>query len=47
MVESRYFGGLEVAEVASLLDVSKRQSCQDWRAAKAWLASQIARARGV
>jgi RNA polymerase sigma factor (TIGR02999 family) len=47
MVESRYFGGLEVAEVASLLDVSEATILRDWRAAKAWLAAQIARTRGV
>jgi RNA polymerase sigma factor (TIGR02999 family) len=47
MVESRYFGGLDVAEVASLLDVSEATILRDWRAAKAWLAAQIARTRGV
>jgi RNA polymerase sigma factor (TIGR02999 family) len=47
MVESRYFGGLEVAEVASLLDVSEATILRDWRAAKAWLAAQIARTRGI
>ena len=47
MVESRYFGGLEVAEVASLLDVSEATILRDWRAAKAWLAAQMARTRGV
>jgi RNA polymerase sigma factor (TIGR02999 family) len=47
MVESRYFGGLEVAEVASLLDVSEATILRDWRAAKAWLAAQIARTRAV
>jgi RNA polymerase sigma factor (TIGR02999 family) len=47
MVESRYFGGLEVAEVALLLDVSEATILRDWRAAKAWLAAQIARTRGV
>jgi RNA polymerase sigma factor (TIGR02999 family) len=42
MVESRYFGGLEVAEVAALLEVSEATVLRDWRAARAWLASQVA-----
>ena len=44
MVESRYFGGLDVAETAALLAVSEATILRDWRAAKAWLASEIARA---
>jgi RNA polymerase sigma factor (TIGR02999 family) len=38
MVESRFFGGLEIAEIAQLLDVSEATILRDWRAAKAWLA---------
>jgi RNA polymerase sigma factor (TIGR02999 family) len=45
MVESRYFGGLEVSEVALLLEVSEATVLRDWRAAKAWLAAQIVRRR--
>ena len=45
MVESRYFGGLDVTEAASLLDVSEATIQRDWRAAKAWLAAQIVRTR--
>jgi RNA polymerase sigma factor (TIGR02999 family) len=45
MVESRYFAGLEVAEVAALLDVSEATIQRDWRAARAWLAAQIERTR--
>ncbi len=41
MVEYRFFAGLEVAEVASLLEVSEATILRDWRAAKAWLASEI------
>jgi RNA polymerase sigma factor (TIGR02999 family) len=41
MVESRYFGGLDVAETAQLLEVSEATVLRDWRAAKAWLASQL------
>ena len=35
MVESRFFGGLDVAETAQLLDVSEATVLRDWRAAKA------------
>jgi len=47
MVESRFFGGLDVAEVAALLEVSEATIERDWRAAKAWLAAQIVRTRSV
>lgn len=43
MVESRFFGGLEVAEIAQLLEVSEVTILRDWRAAKAWLAHQLRR----
>jgi RNA polymerase sigma factor (TIGR02999 family) len=45
MIESRYFGGLDVTETAALLEVSEATILRDWRAARAWLASQIARTR--
>jgi len=41
VVECRFFGGLNVAEAASLLGVSESVIERDWRAAKAWLASTI------
>src|SRR5579871_1911458 len=41
MVESRFFGGLEVAETAELLQVSEATVLRDWRAARAWLAHEI------
>lgn len=41
MVESRFFGGLNVTETANLLGVSESVIERDWRAAKAWLASKI------
>lgn len=43
MVESRFFGGLEMREIAELLQVSEATLLRDWRAAKAWLAGQIAK----
>lgn len=41
VVECRFFGGLNVAEAASLLGVSESVIERDWRAAKAWLSSAI------
>lgn len=41
IVESRFFGGLEVAEVAELLEVSEATVTRDWRAAKAWLGLRL------
>lgn len=41
MVEGRFFGGLDVAETAQLLDVSEATVLRDWRAARAWLAVQL------
>ena len=43
MVESRFFGGLDVAETAELLGVSEATILRDWRAAKAWLAHELKR----
>lgn len=44
MVEGRFFGGLDVAETAQLLEVSEATVLRDWRAARAWLASQLGKA---
>jgi RNA polymerase sigma-70 factor, ECF subfamily len=41
MVESRFFGGLDVGETAALLQVSEATVLRDWRAAKAWLAREL------
>jgi RNA polymerase sigma factor (TIGR02999 family) len=41
MVETRFFGGLDVAETAELLGVSEATVLRDWRAAKAWLAQEM------
>jgi len=44
MVESRFFGGLDIPETASLLNVSEATVLRDWRAAKAWLAHELRQA---
>jgi RNA polymerase sigma factor (TIGR02999 family) len=41
IVESRFFGGLDVAETAQVLGVSEATVARDWRAAKAWLGREI------
>jgi RNA polymerase sigma-70 factor, ECF subfamily len=37
VVELRYFGGLTVPEVASVLSISPRSVDRDWQCARAWL----------
>ena len=44
MVECRFFAGLELAEIASVLDVSEATIQRDWRAARAWLSNELRRA---
>ena len=41
VVQLRFFGGLELTEVAELLEVSPATVSRDWRAARAWLATEI------
>ncbi len=41
MVEGRFFGGLEIPEIAELLGVSEATVLRDWRAARAWLAHEL------
>jgi len=41
MVESRFFGGLDIPETAALLQISEATVLRDWRAAKAWLAHEL------
>jgi RNA polymerase sigma factor (TIGR02999 family) len=43
VVESRFFGGFEMAEIAGLLGVSEATVLRDWRAARAWLAREMGR----
>lgn len=44
LVESRFFGGLDVAETAELLGVSEATVNREWRAAKAWLKHRLRQA---
>lgn len=46
MVESRFFGGLDIPETAELLNVSEATVLRDWRVAKAWLAHELKEGRG-
>lgn len=41
IVESRFFGGLEISEIAALFDISEATVMRDWRAAKAWLGQKL------
>lgn len=41
IVELRFFAGLSVEEVADVMDISDTTVKRKWRAAKAWLFSQI------
>lgn len=43
IVETRFFGGLEVSQISELLGVSEATILRDWRAAKAWLGQAIRR----
>lgn len=41
LVEGRFFGGLEISELAELLEVSESTVAREWRLARAWLALEI------
>lgn len=43
LVELRVFGGLEVLEIADVLEVSKATVHRDWSRARAWLARELRR----
>ncbi|MBZ0223126.1 MAG: sigma-70 family RNA polymerase sigma factor [Dokdonella sp.] len=42
IVELRFFAGLEVSEVAILLDLDERTVYRDWAMARAWLRQRLA-----
>jgi len=41
VVELRFFGGLEMAEIGAALDVTERTAQRDWTFARAWLAREL------
>lgn len=41
VVELRYFGGLENAEIAGVLGISEPTVVRDWRVARAWLYTRL------
>jgi RNA polymerase sigma factor (TIGR02999 family) len=45
MVELRYFGGLENAEIAAVLGISEPTVVRDWRVARAWLYDRLQSAK--
>lgn len=45
LVEARFFGGLELKEAATLLDISEATAVRDWRSARAWLAVELRQSR--
>jgi RNA polymerase sigma factor (TIGR02999 family) len=45
LVESRFFGGLDMAEAAALLEVSEATAHREWRAVKAWLKHRLRHTR--
>jgi RNA polymerase sigma factor (TIGR02999 family) len=43
IVESRFFGGIEIGEIADQLGVSEATVFREWRVAKAWLGNELRR----
>ena len=41
VIELRFFGGLTIAEVAEVLNVSEATVNREWRSAKAWVMAQL------
>jgi len=41
VAELRLFGGLSMAEIGAVLEVSERTVKEDWRQARAWLAREL------
>lgn len=44
IVENRFFGGLEVAEISEMLGISEATTLRDWRVARAWLGHKLSQA---
>ncbi len=47
VAEYRYFGGLTIAETATVLSISPTTVKADWAFARAWLQREIARSAGI
>ena len=43
VVELRFFGGLSVEETAEVLKISPQSVMRDWKMARAWLMTELAR----
>ena len=43
LVEMRYFGGMTLAEIADVLEVSTKTAQRDWAVARAWLHGELGR----
>jgi RNA polymerase sigma factor (sigma-70 family) len=43
VVELRFFGGLSVEETAEVLKISAQSVMRDWKMARAWLMTELAR----
>ena len=41
VIELRFFGGLNVEETATVLNVSQDTVLRDWRLARAWLKAEL------
>jgi RNA polymerase sigma factor (TIGR02999 family) len=44
VVELRFFGGLQVEQVAEVLGVERRAVAEDWRFSRAWMVRELRRA---
>jgi RNA polymerase sigma factor (TIGR02999 family) len=47
LVEMRFFGGLEMEEIAAVLGISRATADRDWRFARRWLYRRMAAAEGA
>lgn len=43
IVESRFFGGVEISEIAEQLGISEATVFREWRVARAWLGNELRR----
>ena len=43
MIELRFFGGLDIAEVAKVMEMSKRSVEREWTMVRAWLRRELGR----